>query len=145
MDWGKKIIMAYSLFVVLMITLTVACFKQKDIFLVSEDYYQQEVNYQERIDKTQNALGLTKNVSIIHDDESKKLKIDLSEESRGAKGTVTFYRPSNPKLDIVFPVNLSVEGTQEIPTEKLQNGLWLIKIEWKKGEQAFYSEQKIQI
>ncbi len=54
MSWGNKIAIAYSLFVVLMITLVTMCIKQKDIFLVSDDYYKQEIEFQDRIDKNNN-------------------------------------------------------------------------------------------
>lgn len=144
MNWGNKIALAYCLFVAFMIALVVACIKQNDIFLVSEDYYQQEIKYQDRIDKTENAR-LLNGVTIQQDDATSSLNLDLTAASQGAIGTVTFYRPSNPKLDVVFPVNVSQEGLQQIPTGKFLNGLWVVKVDWNKGGKAYYSEQKIQI
>lgn len=145
MNWGKKIAVAYSLFVVFMILLVVACVKQNDIFLVSDDYYKQEIEYQGRIDNIANAMDLTKPVTVELNDETKTLRIDLTKESVGSEGKVTFFRPSNPELDREFPVKLSAMGIQEFPTKSLAKGLWLIKVQWEKEGKSFYKEQKVQV
>lgn len=145
MNWGKKIAVAYSLFVVFMILLVVACVKQNDIFLVSDDYYKQEIEYQDRIDDIANAVDLKNPVTVQLNDETNTLRIDLTKESVGSEGKVTFFRPSNPELDREFSVKLSAAGTQEFPTKSLAKGLWLIKVQWEKEGKSFYKEQKVQI
>ncbi len=145
MNWGKKIAFAYSLFVIFMIALVVACVKQNDIFLVSEDYYKQEIQYQDRIDNISNASQLQNPVTVELNNETNILRVDLTKESVGAQGKVTFYRPSNPELDREFPVALSVAGVQEFPTKSLAKGLWLIKVQWQKDGKNYYKEQKVQV
>lgn len=145
MNWGNKIALAYSLFVVFMILLVVACVKQNDIFLVSEDYYKQEIQYQDRIDDISNANKLENPVTVELNDETNILRVDLTKESVGAEGKVTFFRPSNPELDRDFPVKLSAAGVQEFPTKSLAKGLWLIKVQWQKDGKSFYKEQKVQV
>lgn len=145
MNWGKKIALAYGLFVAFMILLVVACVKQNDIFLVSDDYYKQEIEYQDRIDNIANAVDLENPVTVELNDETNTLRIDLTKESVGSEGRVTFYRPSNPELDRNFPVKLSAAGVQEFPTKSLAKGLWLIKVQWQKDGKNFYKEQKVQV
>lgn len=145
MNWGNKIALAYSLFVVFMILLVVACVKQNDIFLVSEDYYKQEIQYQDRIDDIANAVELKNPVTVELNDETNILRIDLTKESAGSEGKVTFFRPSNPELDRDFTVKLSAAGIQEISTKSLAKGLWLIKVQWQKEGKSFYKEQKVQV
>lgn len=145
MNWGKKIAVAYSLFVVFMILLVIACVKQNDIFLVSEDYYKQEIEYQDRIDNISNATQLANPVTVELNDETQTLRIDLTKESVGSEGKVTFYRPSDPELDRDFPVKLSAAGIQEFPTKSLAKGLWLIKVQWQKDGKNYYKEQKVQV
>lgn len=145
MNWGKKIALAYSLFVAFMIMLVVACVKQNDIFLVSDDYYKQEIEYQDRIDNIANAEQLESPVTVELNDETNTLRIDLTRESAGANGKVTFFRPSNPELDREFPVKLSVDGTQDFSTKSLAKGLWLIKVEWQKDGKSYYKEQKVRV
>lgn len=145
MNWGKKIALAYGLFVAFMIVLVVACVKQNDIFLVSEDYYKQEIQYQDRIDNISNASQLQHPVTVELNDETNILRVDLTKESVGAEGKVTFYRPSNPALDREFPVELSAAGVQEFTTKSLAKGLWLIKVQWQKDGKNYYKEQKVQV
>ena len=58
MNWGNKIAIAYSSFVIFMVILVISCVKQNGIFLVSEDYYKQEIQYQDRIDNISNTRQL---------------------------------------------------------------------------------------
>jgi hypothetical protein len=145
MNWGNKIAIAYSSFVIFMVILVIACVKQNDIFLVSEDYYKQEIQYQDRIDNISNTRQLENPVTVELNDKTNTLRIDLTNESAGAEGKVTFYRPSNPELDRDFPVKLSVAGVQEFPTKSLAKGLWLIKVQWQKNGKNYYTEQKVQV
>jgi nitrogen fixation protein FixH len=58
---------------------------------------------------------------------------------------VVFYRPSSEKMDYKIPLNLDFNGQQKIYTGKLADGLWTIKLEWKKAGQEYYKEEKIQL
>lgn len=145
MHWGKKIALVYGLFVVGMLALVFACLNQKDIFLVSDDYYAQEIAYEQVIQKKKNANSLAEPVTVEYDETKKALLVNLTPESSGATGKVIFYRPSNPNMDVSFPVNVDTNGQQSIDTQKLPKGLWVVKVDWKKGGKEFYREEKIQI
>ncbi len=54
MGWGWRITILYSSFVVFMIGMAVMAFRQ-DFDLVSDDYYEEEIAYQGRIDQMTNA------------------------------------------------------------------------------------------
>lgn len=144
MNWGHKIGIAYSAFVVFMVTLVVLCIKQKDIFLVSDDYYNDELAYETRIQKIKNSNGL-ENVAINVSEKSDSVSLDLTKASIGSTGTVIFYRPSSQKMDYKVPVNLDYNGQQKIFTGNLASGLWTVKVEWKNSEKEFYKEEKIQL
>jgi hypothetical protein len=144
MNWGHKIGIVYGGFVVFMLTLVVLCIKQKDIFLVSDDYYGDELAYETRIQKIKNSNRL-ENVVIRVSDKSDSVSLDLTKASLGSTGTVVFYRPSNQKMDFKVPVNLDDNGQQKIYTGNLASGLWTVKIEWKNSEKAFFKEEKIQL
>ncbi|MCP9766817.1 hypothetical protein EGI22_02780 [Lacihabitans sp. LS3-19] len=145
MNWGHKIGIAYAAFVVFMVTLVVLCIKQKDIFLVSDDYYNDELAYETRIQKIKNSNGLTDKVAINVSEKSDSVSLDLTKASIGSTGTVVFYRPSSQKMDYKIPVNLDYNGQQKIYTGNLASGLWTVKVEWKNSEKEFYKEEKIQL
>ena len=145
MNWGHKIGLVYVGFVVFMLTLVVLCIKQKDIFLVTDNYYNDELNYESRIQKAKNANALGEGLQIEVKDAVDSVKIDLTSESVGSTGNIVFYRPSNQKMDYKVPINLDANGQQRISTSKLAGGLWTIKLEWQKAGKEYYKEEKIQL
>ncbi|HLO42700.1 MAG TPA: FixH family protein [Leadbetterella sp.] len=145
MNWGHKIGLAYAGFVVFMLTLVILCIKQKDIFLVTENYYSDELAYETRIQKVKNANTLGQGLQILVKDEVDSVYIDLTPKSVGSTGTVVFYRPSDQKMDYRIPMNVDYKGQQKIYTGKLATGLWTVKLEWEKAGQEFYKEEKIQL
>ena len=49
MDWGKGILLTIIAFVAFIMTLVVISVKQDDIHLVTENYYEKEIKYQDQI------------------------------------------------------------------------------------------------
>ena len=50
MNWGNGILLLLLVFIGLMVTLVTICVRQDDIHLVTENYYAEEIKYQEHID-----------------------------------------------------------------------------------------------
>jgi len=141
-NWGNWIAVAYTAFVVLigfMVYLTFG--EQWD--LVSEDYYEQEIRYQEKIDQKNQALEdkIKPQVSI----EGDLLKVTFPSDSEGNKkslsGRITFFRPSDAKKDVNYQIVSG--GEQSIPLERFSRGKYLAKIQWEMQGLEYYSEQTI--
>jgi nitrogen fixation protein FixH len=145
MNWGHKITLVYVGFVVFMLTLVVLCIKQKDIFLVTENYYSDELAYETHIQKVKNANALGKELQILVKNNVDSVYLDLTKQSIGSIGSVVFYRPSSEKMDYKIPMNLDYNGQQKIYTGKLADGLWTVKLEWEKAGKEYYKEEKIQL
>lgn len=143
MDWGKKIALVYGSFVVFMLGLVYLCLQQKDLFLVTPDYYKQELVYQDKIDHMQNVADLSSEVRI--DYTANGLSINFPEECSQSSGEIGLYRPSNANMDISIPFRLSLSNSFEVATDKLEKGLWVVKLDWTKGEKQYYLEQKVTI
>lgn len=141
MNFGHKIAIAYTLFVVFIISLVTFCVKQKDIFLVSSDYYKKEIAYQDEIDKLSNTRDLTHPVRIVKTDGS--LTFEFPEELQGASGEIHFYRPSDANLDFKVPVHIAPDHTQKVPVSRLVKGQWVVKMEWSKDGKNYLKEEKI--
>ncbi len=141
MNFGHKITIAYSLFVVLIITMVTLCVKNKDIFLVSSDYYKREIAYQDEINKYDNTSKLSSPVKISK--ESDKVLFYFPEELVGASGEIHFYRPANANLDFKVPVSIDKNFTQSVDIGKLAGGLWVVKMEWSKEGKQYLKEEKL--
>src|SRR5690606_1579223 len=98
LSWGTKIAALYIGFATLIVTLVAASMRQ-DFDLVTPDYYEQEINYQQVIDADKNLATLTEKVGI--DIQSTSVNITFPSAFAGQKidGTVHFYSPVNKKWD----------------------------------------------
>ena len=112
MNWGVGIAIVYILFVVGMLTLVFKSRSQK-IDLVTENYYQQELAYQEEIDAKQRVED-SGCMPVIH-----KISNQYQIEIPGSKGSaiqgdLLAYCPSNKK------------GDRLISLPKTDDGGWLL-------------------
>ena len=57
-NWGYKIVLVYSVFVAGILYLVVQSSRQQ-MDLVTDDYYAQEIRYQEKIDQSKRASALS--------------------------------------------------------------------------------------
>lgn len=141
MDWGKGILLTIIGFVAFMMTLVVISVKQDDIHLVTENYYEKEIHYQDQIDREKSAATLNRKV-LDFDATSKMLVLDLP---IGAKGNLQLFRPSDARLDQEVSLDIISEGKTTVPLEKLKTGYWRVQLTWTENGTDYYEEQKITI
>ena len=139
-NWGVRIVILYSSFVLFMSTMVYMCTRQH-FDLVSPDYYAQELKYQQVIDGTNNTKDLNEAVSI--DQSGSLVTIKLPTENAAIeKGEILFYRPSNSASD--FTVVIKSNWT-EVSKEKMHAGLYKVKINWTAEGKHYYDEQSLVI
>jgi len=144
MNWGLRIIMLYATFVVFMLIL-VGMSVQQDFDLVSKDYYNQEIEYQTRINKIANAQKLSTPLQIQLDNETQQLNIQYPAQLENISGSIQLYRPTDAKKDILTAIKPATDNTQTISTAALQKGLWRVKVEWAADNTEYYNEEIIVI
>lgn len=136
--WRIAIVFVVFLsFIISMVTYTAFL----DTDLVAEDYYQQEVNYQETIDAKKNGLAF-KNKIVIQQDEN-LLSIHFPEgiDVKGMVGTVHFYHPKYVKFDVEEPLALTNNNSQTFNKASLQKGNYTIKMKWENNGKSYYIEK----
>ena len=142
-NWGTGIVIGIIVFVVISITMTII-FMTQDVSLVSDNYYEKSLSYQDEIDKQSRTNSLNEQVKINFNGEIITISIPSDYISKDISGEIFFYRPSNPKLDFVLLLQL-VEGNQNIPVERLEKGFWRIKLNWTMDGNGYYNERAITI
>lgn len=141
MNWGKGILVTNILFVAFIMTLVVISVKQDDIHLVTENYYEKEIKYQEQIEREKSAAQLSREV-LLFDDASKVILLDLP---IGAKGELQLFRPSDARLDQLLPLEIKDAGKTSISLNQLKPGYWRVKLTWVEDGVEYYEESKITI
>ncbi len=145
MNWGYKIAALYLSFVAFMGFMVYMCVQQKDINLVSPNYYQNEIVYQKIIDQKNNALKLSSAVKINYLEEDSSVELNFPVESSNAIAEATFYRPDDAKKDYSVKLNLKEKSNDIVSVKGLSKGNWTLKLSWSKEGVEYYQENKIRI
>ncbi len=138
-SWGTRIIMLYAGFVLLIGTLIWKCTQTK-FDLVSEDYYEQELVFQQKLNaKTASAALSQKPVVSITD---KSLLIFFPQEFAGREisADVKLYSPSNAALDKAYVGLQAKDGRLELERSQLVAADYSLQLSWGCEGQAFYQE-----
>ena len=140
MNWGNKIVLAFILFAAFIGYMVVRAF-QEDFDLVAEDYYAQEINYQQKLNKLANAAESQKTVLV----KQKGDVIVLTFPDQETKGNIHFYHPSRKIFDREFDINLSQNNVQEINRSELIAGSYRVNISWQTGDKDYFQQSSIYI
>ena len=141
MNFGSKIVILYLSFVSLIASLVILCYKQ-DVDLVSNDYYGQEIRFQEKIDATNN-VKRSEN-SINHDVLEKRIVLTADSVllSKDFNGTITLFRPSDSKMDVQYTMNF-VNHQQVIESKSLKRGVYKLQLSWVSKQISYFKEEVV--
>ncbi|MDF7811585.1 FixH family protein [Hymenobacter sp. YC55] len=115
--------------------------------LVSADYYQQELAYQQRMETVARTAALPVSVVVTHEAAVSQLYLQLPPSFAGKRieGQLHFFRPSDLKLDFTLPLQPSSALTQRISTQKMARGFWRIRVDFTADGQAYFVEKDLTI
>jgi len=141
MNFGGKIAILYLSFVTLIITLVVMCFKQ-DVELVSADYYDQEIRFQDKIEAGNNEKQLANSIQhrVLKDEII--LKVDSVLLTKDFTGTILFFRPSNSKMDKEYKMEFK-NNEQKINSKALTHGAYKLQLSWVSNQKHYFKEEVI--
>ena len=144
MNWGKGIVIGMVAFMSFIVVLVAKMIGQK-VDLVQEGYYKSDLEYEKQQAKEANYLTLKEKVSIMQKGKQLEIIFPNREIPLISSGTVVLFRPSEKKEDKLYMLSLDSEGKQILPTSNLSMGLWKVKLEWKEGNTAFYTEKELML
>lgn len=143
-SWGTKIAMLYGGFVLLMVTLVTLSMKQ-DFQLVSKDYYQKEIKYQEVIDAGKNQAALSASVVIRANDQQVTISLPQEFAGKDVKGSVEFYAAADAKWDANFDMQQLQNNSLIIPMTSLHPTKYQVKINWQADDKHYYQETNLNL
>ena len=143
LHWGRGIAIFLTLFIGFILTLVVKAHQTKSD-LYAEDYYRQEVNYQQTIDAKTRGKHFEEQFSITENDNGDILISYPDWMNRKVNAQVAFYRPNNAKLDrhFSFPENGSL---LVLDRNHFISGYYNVKITWSDEAELFQLEKHIQL
>jgi hypothetical protein len=144
MNWGKKIALLYLSFVALIVAMVTMAMNQK-VDLVASDYYEQEIKYQDKINKIERTKMLSS--QLTWKIEKDQITFEFPKDANGKikSGYINFFRPSNAEFDQKTEFKNDTLSNQIINIKKLNKGIYKMQIDWKAEDMEYYNEGIIQI
>ena len=128
MNWGKSIIVVYTLFVVWIVYL-VYCSSQQTIDLVDKNYYLKEIQFQTEITASNNAnqngyVPEIKKIGGVY------FLVLPSFSGSNLQGSAEFYCPSNSKYDVFMKLPASKDAQWKLPEASIHKTKYQVKVKW---------------
>lgn len=142
MNWGKGITLALVAFAGMLVFFLIKA-AQNPSPLVTDNYYEQELKYQQRINNTNRANELSADVAMTITAEHIKLQFPPELGNKNITGELTLLRPNNPSLDKKISIVADQNGAFALENNTLAPGRYNALLEWKAGENNYYTEEKI--
>ncbi|MCH4552413.1 FixH family protein [Aestuariibaculum lutulentum] len=143
-NWGTGIALAFVAFIsfIMYFIITMSVDKKYNHDLVTEDYYGQELEFQNDLNKENNAKNLAQNITYNISAEGLIINFPSDLDYTKVTGKVFLYRPSNKQFDFETPISLSNHNLL-IPDKRLLDGRWNIKVDWKYNENSYLYKKEI--
>ncbi|MEN8929373.1 MAG: FixH family protein [Flavobacteriales bacterium] len=142
MNWGWKIAIFLGCFISFIMYVVIYSFTTSND-LVAEDYYNQEIQYQENIDAQKNALKYNKEVTITTTLDKVVVQFPSSFDVKYTDGEISFYRPDNAKLDKKFSLDLTSKQQQVLDKSEITSGFYKVTIQFTDGEKIYLMNKDI--
>lgn len=143
LHWGAGIFIIYGVFVLGILSMA-AYYMGQDVQLVSKEYYDDEVRYQDKIEKLKRTYALKDEVSFRTVDEKVRISFPKTFHEK-ISGEIVFFRPSDKKLDFRQDLNIDSNGVQFVDFRGKSKGLWKAELNWKAGSREYLTEEIISI
>jgi hypothetical protein len=140
-SWGYKIFIGYSLFVIGILFLVYKASNQ-NYDLVTENYYEAELKYQEVIDQKANVANLSSPPKIQHTINSVSVQLPQEFAGKAVEGEVYLYRASDASKDIRQNFT-TTDGSYTLQMAKELSGMYQVKLSWQSSGKTFYHESTL--
>lgn len=140
LNWGFGIFAFYTAFVIFILFLVFRS-TQEQVDLVTDDYYQKELEYQDIIKKKDNATKLDTGLTYTIN----KMSVDLQfpPSHKKPNGNIIVYRPSNKNFDKSFDLDLDENNEMSISMKDSPLGLYKMMVSWEFDSLGYYVEKDI--
>ena len=142
--WPYGIVAAFVLFIAGTAGLIVlAAFHRPE--LVTADYYEQELRYQQTYDSRARTAALGAEAAVTLDETARRIRVTLPLRHAALRpaGAIHLYRPAAASADRRVALTPDAEGRQELDTRDLAPGLWRIRVEWTVADQTYSLERQL--
>lgn len=138
MNWAAGIAAMYAGFVIMILTLVGMSASQK-IDLATDKYYDEELKFQEKIDKTKRALSLPQPLSWELAGDQIRIHFPKHLADHSISGKLKLYCPSNNQNDRIFDLK-ATDQEQLISLKNVPEGRYTLQFDWQADAETYWNE-----
>lgn len=139
--WGHKIGLVYCLFAGFMIFMLIMS-RQSDHQLVTENYYENELAVQGKIEANKNLNNADFEVEVRVDDRQIIVVFSNVDAAFNPAGSVTLYKPDNEAFDEVHELQLD-EDNQMVLAPKGNMGRYAVLVSFEMNGIPYFKEKEV--
>lgn len=143
-NWGGGLVISMVLFMGFILTLVyiMSTDKKYSYDLVTEKYYQKEMELQDNIYAQQNNADMKQKITGLKTDLGYLLQFPDGYDPQKITGKVSLYRPSDKRLDFDYPLEMT-DPNVLIPIDQLVEGRWNITMDWQYEGKKYKFQKEI--
>lgn len=140
LNWGHYIAIALGCFMIFILTLLFTA-NDSGHAMVTEDYYEKELTFQNEIDAEKRANALVNKPEIRS--QANGFILEFPEEFNTAKGEIYLMRNNDETLDIRKPIKLNKLNQMLIPSVNLKDGEYELFLKWEFDNKEYMIKKSI--
>ncbi|MBK8227261.1 MAG: FixH family protein [Flavobacteriales bacterium] len=142
MNWGKGLAISLIAFAAMMAAFGIASARRTES-LVTEEYYAEELRYQQRIDAQGRALSLSAPVAIMVGKGRLRIQFPAELAGKAITGELHLLRPNDARADKKVAIAADQDGLFETQALDLWPGRYDASLEWQCGGVTYHSAEKL--
>lgn len=144
-NWGHGIALALGSFMAFILFMILVFPNGKQgAELVTEHYYNEELQYQSVIDAKKNAEQLSEKPVYAQSSNGIVITFPKNILPDQQKVNINLFRTNDATLDVVKDLTLDQKNTLLIPAKVLAKGSYTLKIKWKKDQKPYQLDYDVE-
>lgn len=145
-NWGMGIVLAFVAFIsfILYFVVLASTDRKAEHDLVTANYYEKELEFQQDIEATQRADRPENRVQVSQGKEGIRFHFPARVRTPPVTGTVEAYRPSDIGMDFEVPFELD-QGDLLIPDSLLARGRWDFTVRWESNGVRYMRKEAVML
>ncbi len=144
-NWGHGVILGLGSFIAfILFMILIFPNGQQNADMVTDDYYSEELQYQEVIDAKRNAETLTELPAYKQLANGIKIDFPASISPDEAKVHFDMYRTNDSNLDVKKDIILDGQKSFTIPKQVISEGSYTLKVKWQVNKKPYQVDYDVQ-
>ncbi|MBW8358553.1 MAG: FixH family protein [Weeksellaceae bacterium] len=129
--WGHGIVLALGTFIIFILSMIfyfTSTWKNSE--LITDDYYEEELAYQDVIDAKNLANQLPEKPKYVQNETGIRIFFPADINNSNSKFRIDLHRAEDQKLDVIREMTLDSQNSIFIPAAILAKGNYVLRVHW---------------